>query len=57
MRTFKNYSELKLFLKSLTKLQIQFYKTNARKFLESEKYKPFTKERFAEIFIAACTNK
>ena len=54
MRSFKNYSELRKFLKSLTRSDIQTYKENARKFLESEKYKPFTKEHFAEIFVKAC---
>lgn len=57
MRDFKDYEELRLFLKSLKKSQIQSYKENARQFLESEQYKPFTKEYFAEIFIAACRNE
>ncbi len=57
MRDFKNYDELKLFLKSLKKSEIQSYKENARKFLESEQYKPFTKEHFAKMFVDACLNK
>lgn len=56
MRDFKNYGELRKFLKSLTKSEIETYKQNARKFLESEKYKPFTKEYFAELFVEAVTN-
>ncbi len=57
MRDFKNYNELKLFLKSLKKSEIQSYKENGRKFLESERYKPFTKEHFAKIFVDACLNE
>jgi len=57
MRDFKNYEELKRFLKSLTESEIKTYKDNARLFLESEKIKPFTKEYFSNIFIEACINK
>ena len=56
MRDFKNYKELRRLLKSLSKEQIQEYKEQGRRFLESEQYKPFTKERFAEIFVEACLN-
>jgi len=55
-RNFKNYEELREFLKSLTESEIKTYKENARRFLESEKYKPFTKEYFAKIFVEACIN-
>lgn len=54
MRKFKNYEELRKFLKSLTEADIQNYKENGRRFLESEKYTPFTKEHFAKIFVEAC---
>ena len=57
MRDFKNYEELKRFLKSLTESEIKKYKENARLFLESERVELFTKEYFANIFIEACTNK
>lgn len=57
MRDFKNYEELRLFLKSLNKSQIQAYKENGRRFLESEKYKPFTNESFAKLFLTACLDK
>lgn len=56
MRNFKNYQELREFLKSLTKTEIQNYKENGRRFLESEQYKPFTNEHFARIFVEACIN-
>ena len=55
-RDFKNYGELRKFLKSLTKSDIQVYKESGRRFLESEQYKPFTKEYFAKIFVEACIN-
>ena len=54
MRDFKDFAELRLFLKSLNKSQIESYKENARQFLESEQYKPFTNEYFAKIFVEAC---
>lgn len=53
MRDFKDYRELRRFLKSLTKSEIQSYKENARKYLESEQFEPYTKEHFAEMFVAA----
>ena len=54
MRSFKNYKELSTYLKSLRKEQIQEYKEQGRRFLESEQYKPFTKEHFADVFVKAC---
>jgi hypothetical protein len=53
MREFKDYSELRQFLKSLTKSEINSYKENARKYLESEQFEPYTKEHFAEMFVDA----
>ena len=53
MCDFKDYSELRQNLKSLTKSEIESYKENARKYLESEQFKPYTKEHFAEMFVAA----
>jgi len=37
----------------LTEKDIQRYKENARDFLSSEKFKPFSKESFARIFTKA----
>ena len=54
MRDFKNYEELRTFLKSLPESEIKTYKENGRRFLESEQYKPFTKEHFAKTFLEAC---
>lgn len=54
-RDFKSYEELRTFLKSLSESEINTYKENGRRFLESERYKPFTKEQFAKTFVEACT--
>ena len=54
MRKFANYKELEKFLHSLNQEQIEKYKENGRRFLESEQYKPFTKEYFAKTFLEAC---
>jgi len=51
MREFKKYEELRKFLYSLTESEIQAYKENGRRFLESERVKPFGEEYFAEIFV------
>lgn len=51
MRKFKDYNDLRNFLKSLTESEIRKYRENGRRFLESEGIKPFTGEHFAEIFV------
>lgn len=56
MRDFKNYTELRDFLKSLGKAEIENYKEKGRQFLESEKFRPFSKEHFAELFVKSCLN-
>mgnify|MGYP001558989709 CR=1 FL=1 len=53
MRDFKNYQELRKFLKSLTESEIKNYRENGRRFLESEKVTAFTKEPFVEKFVEA----
>jgi len=55
-RDFKNYEELKNFLKSLTESEIQRYRENGRRFLESEQYKVFTHNYFIKKFVEACIN-
>ena len=52
-RRYLKYPELLDYLKSLTEKDIQRYKENARDFLSSEKFKPFSKESFARIFTKA----
>jgi alpha(1,3/1,4) fucosyltransferase len=50
MRRFSGYQELREFLKSLSEKHIQEYKVNARAFLRSPEFYPFTKAAFAELF-------
>jgi hypothetical protein len=50
MRQFANYTELRDHLKSLTAKEIQGYRENARDYLRSPKFRPFTKQAFVEIF-------
>ncbi len=50
-RNFKNYDELKKYLKSLSEKEIASYREAGRSYLNSEKYKPFTQEYFAEMFL------
>ncbi len=52
-RKYPTYPELREYLKSLTEKDIQGYKENARDFLASEKFKPFSKDSFAKIFTNA----
>ena len=56
MRKFNNYKDLRSHLKSLSRSEIKKYKENARSFLESEAFKPFTKKRFAELFVDIIKN-
>jgi alpha(1,3/1,4) fucosyltransferase len=50
MRQFADYATLANFLYGLTERQIQTYKENARAFLRSEKFRPFSKDAFVDIF-------
>lgn len=50
-RQFPTYAELRSFLKSLSERDIQTYKENAREYLRSEKFRPFTQEAFVERFV------
>ena len=50
MRRFEDYGELKGYLKSLTERDVAAYKENAREFLKSPQFQPFTKQAFAELF-------
>lgn len=50
-RDFKNHDGLKKYLKLLTGKEIASLQEAARSYLNSEKYKPFTKEYFAEMFL------
>lgn len=50
MRRFADYDELRDYLKSLTEGEIAEYKENARAFLKSPQYQPFTQQAFVAHF-------
>jgi len=50
MRNFSTYEGLRAFLKALRQKDIARYKENARAYLASEKFKPFSREAFVELF-------
>lgn len=52
-RRFGSYEELRSFLKSLSPAAIQRYRENARDYLASDRFTPFTKEHFAGLFTRA----
>jgi hypothetical protein len=52
-RKFANYDELAEYLRSLTPKEITRYRTNARNFMSSEGYRPFTKDAFSQLFVNA----
>jgi len=49
-RKFKTYEELRAFLKSLGDKEITTYRENARDFIASEKFHPFSKQAFTKLF-------
>jgi alpha(1,3/1,4) fucosyltransferase len=49
MRRFSGYPELRTYLKSLSGREIRAYREQARAFLESPRFRPFTKQAFAEL--------
>lgn len=50
MRRFSTYEDLRTHLKSLDEDTIHRYRMNARDFLGSDRFKPFSKEAFVDIF-------
>lgn len=52
-RRFATHAELETYLRSLGEREIQEYRENARAFMSSEGYRPFTKHAFAEILLHA----
>jgi len=52
-RKYPTYADLRSYLKSLSEKDIQVYRENARDFLSSKKFRPFSKESFAGIFTHA----
>ncbi len=52
-RKYPTYPELRAYLKSLSEKEIERYRENARDFLASEKFQPFSKESFVKLFTDA----
>jgi hypothetical protein len=52
-RKFSSYGDLGDFLRSLSPADVQTYKDNAREYLRSPRYSPFTKDAFADLFVRA----
>jgi hypothetical protein len=52
-RRFQTYDELEAYLRSLEPREVEAYRANARAFMESEGYRPFTKQAFAETLVGA----
>lgn len=50
MRRFSNYQDLRAYLISLDANAIRTYRQNARDFLSSPRFKPFSKDAFVDIF-------
>jgi hypothetical protein len=50
MRAFDGYAELGSYLRSLGGRELQGYREAGREFLCSERFKPFTKQAFADVF-------
>jgi len=49
MRKYKNYDELRSYINSLTDKDVERYRQAGREYMNSELYKPFSKEHFAEL--------
>lgn len=50
MRHFGGYEELHSYLRSFGEKEVQRYKENAREYLKSPQFRPFTKDAFVELF-------
>ena len=49
MRRFAGYAELRSYLKSLSAAEVRAYREQARAFLESPRFQPYTKQAFAGL--------
>jgi hypothetical protein len=49
MREFASYKELRTYLKSLSEEDVRDYRENARDYLRSPQFQPFSKKAFAEL--------
>jgi hypothetical protein len=52
-RAFSDHAELEAHLRSLTEREIQEYRRNARAFMSSPQYRPFTRHAFGDLFVQA----
>lgn len=52
-RRFESYVELRSFLRNLSGESIRSYRENARDFICSERFRPFSKEAFVELLVRA----
>jgi hypothetical protein len=52
-RRFTTYDDLRSYLHALGPADIRRYKENARDYLASDRFKPFTTEAFAQLFTRA----
>ena len=50
---FATHAEMEEFLRSLSPEEIERYRENAREFMASDAYRPFTKQTFAETLVRA----
>ena len=48
-RTFSGYDELRSYLRGLSPAAIEAYREAARDFVRSDRYRPFTKDAFADL--------
>ena len=51
MRRFSGYDELREYLRSLSPQAIEAYREAGREYFRSERFRPFTKQAFADIFV------
>jgi len=52
-RRFETHAEMEAFLRSLSPTEIDRYRQNARDFMASDAYRPFSKQAFAEILVSS----
>lgn len=56
MRQFSDYDELRAFMRSLGEREVQGYREAGRSFLQSERFRPFSKQAFTEVFSRIVTD-
>lgn len=52
-RRFDTHADLEAFLRALSEQEIEGYRENARAFMASDRYRPFSKQAFAELLVEA----